>query len=129
MIKKIILAVEEQIKAAEESKLREEKSEKIVRKLKAEQRVIHNTIQELRGNVRVFARVRPFLPNDGVPISTEPSIIIKNDNGLQLVNICARLRILYNSTHCTNCIFSYLIFFVFFYHHHQQNSVRKMENN
>jgi kinesin family protein C1 len=27
-------------------------------------RKMHNTIQELRGNVRVFARVRPFLPND-----------------------------------------------------------------
>eukprot|EP00592_Proboscia_alata_P029468 CAMPEP_0194429668 /NCGR_PEP_ID=MMETSP0176-20130528/48595_1 /TAXON_ID=216777 /ORGANISM="Proboscia alata, Strain PI-D3" /LENGTH=936 /DNA_ID=CAMNT_0039243017 /DNA_START=206 /DNA_END=3016 /DNA_ORIENTATION=+ len=84
MTEKIVLAVEEQIKAAEESELREEKSEKIVRKLKAERRVMHNTIQELRGNVRVFARVRPFLPNDGVPISTEPSIIIKNENGLQL---------------------------------------------
>ena len=28
-------------------------------------RKMHNTIQELRGNVRVFARVRPFLPGDG----------------------------------------------------------------
>jgi chromosomal replication initiation ATPase DnaA len=27
-------------------------------------RKLHNTIQELRGNVRVFARIRPFLPND-----------------------------------------------------------------
>ncbi|KAJ8613823.1 hypothetical protein CTAYLR_004909 [Chrysophaeum taylorii] len=27
-------------------------------------RRLHNTIQELRGNVRVFARVRPFLPSD-----------------------------------------------------------------
>ena len=25
---------------------------------------MHNIIQELRGNVRVFARVRPFLPDD-----------------------------------------------------------------
>ncbi|KDO30870.1 hypothetical protein SPRG_04772 [Saprolegnia parasitica CBS 223.65] len=28
-------------------------------------RKLHNTIQELRGNVRVFARTRPFLPSDG----------------------------------------------------------------
>jgi kinesin family protein C1 len=28
-------------------------------------RKLHNLVQELRGNVRVFARVRPFLPNDG----------------------------------------------------------------
>ncbi|KAG1683919.1 hypothetical protein DVH05_012547 [Phytophthora capsici] len=27
-------------------------------------RAMHNTIQELRGNVRVFARTRPFLPSD-----------------------------------------------------------------
>ena len=27
-------------------------------------RKLHNTIQELRGNIRVFARVRPFLPSD-----------------------------------------------------------------
>jgi len=26
---------------------------------------MHNLIQELRGNVRVYARVRPFLPADG----------------------------------------------------------------
>lgn len=31
----------------------------------SQRRKLHNTIQELRGNVRVFARVRPFLPNDG----------------------------------------------------------------
>ena len=27
---------------------------------------MHNIIQELRGNVRVFARIRPFLPDEGV---------------------------------------------------------------
>ena len=29
-------------------------------------RAMHNRIQELRGNIRVFVRTRPFLPNDGV---------------------------------------------------------------
>mmetsp|Transcript_24067 Transcript_24067/g.49180 ORF Transcript_24067/g.49180 Transcript_24067/m.49180 type:complete len:930 (+) Transcript_24067:134-2923(+) len=35
--------------------------------LKGEQlrRAMHNRIQELRGNIRVFVRTRPFLPNDG----------------------------------------------------------------
>lgn len=28
-------------------------------------RQMHNRIQELRGNIRVFVRTRPFLPNDG----------------------------------------------------------------
>ena len=35
-----------------------------VRDQDAERRKLHNTIQELRGNVRVFARVRPFLPHE-----------------------------------------------------------------
>jgi kinesin family protein C1 len=34
-------------------------------KMKLERRKMFNVIQELRGNVRVFARVRPFLPSDG----------------------------------------------------------------
>ena len=31
----------------------------------AVRRQMHNRIQELRGNIRVFVRTRPFLPNDG----------------------------------------------------------------
>lgn len=31
----------------------------------AQRRQMHNRIQELRGNIRVFVRTRPFLPNDG----------------------------------------------------------------
>eukprot|EP01041_Mallomonas_annulata_P000865 gene865-1687_t len=43
-----------------------------------QRRKMHNLIQELRGNVRVFARVRPFLPNDA-QASQEPSILVKSD--------------------------------------------------
>ncbi|CAH0516224.1 unnamed protein product [Peronospora belbahrii] len=40
-----------------------------------QRRAMHNTIQELRGNVRVFARTRPFLPSDGCdPDTTIPVI-------------------------------------------------------
>jgi kinesin family protein C1 len=43
-------------------------------------RKLHNMIQELRGNVRVFARVRPFLPNDGVDTeASQPTIIPRSD--------------------------------------------------
>ncbi|XP_078591975.1 kinesin-like protein KIFC1 isoform X2 [Branchiostoma floridae x Branchiostoma japonicum] len=30
-----------------------------------DRRVLHNTIQELKGNIRVFARLRPMLPTEG----------------------------------------------------------------
>ena len=44
-------------------------------------RKLHNLVQELRGNVRVFARVRPFLPNDGLTMENlpEPSMKVNAD--------------------------------------------------
>lgn len=40
-------------------------------------RSMHNRIQELRGNIRVFVRTRPFLPGDGG--QTDPSIDVCPD--------------------------------------------------
>ena len=40
-------------------------------------RSMHNRIQELRGNIRVFVRTRPFLPGDGA--QTDPSIDVCPD--------------------------------------------------
>jgi kinesin family protein C1 len=34
-----------------------------------QRRALHNRIQELRGNIRVYVRTRPFLPNDGASSS------------------------------------------------------------
>lgn len=47
--------------------------------LKGEQarREMHNRIQELRGNIRVYVRTRPFLPGDGG--QTDPSIDVCPD--------------------------------------------------
>jgi len=50
-------------------------------------RKLHNLVQELRGNVRVFARVRPFLPNDGLDMASlpEPTIAARGDmNSLRI---------------------------------------------
>lgn len=53
-------------------------------------RKMHNEIQELKGNIRVFARIRPFQPNDAsawdeqpciLPKADECSLEIKPDNG------------------------------------------------
>jgi len=67
-------------------------SEKVVASLeeqlmegRAERRRMHNLIQELRGNVRVFARIRPFLPGDHVPEDTEPCIVPKSETSLKIM--------------------------------------------
>ncbi|KAL7555069.1 hypothetical protein ACHAWF_018699 [Thalassiosira exigua] len=39
--------------------------EETIRDLREERKRMHNIIQELRGNVRVFARIRPFVSDDG----------------------------------------------------------------
>jgi len=52
-----------------------------------QRRKLHNLVQELRGNVRVFARVRPFLPNDGLDMAAlpEPTIAVRSDmNSLRI---------------------------------------------
>jgi kinesin family protein C1 len=58
--------------------------EQQIRDAQAERRKMHNLIQELRGNVRVFARVRPFLPNDNVPDDATACVIAKSESALKL---------------------------------------------
>ncbi|KAL9184362.1 hypothetical protein ACHAXT_002448 [Thalassiosira profunda] len=38
-------------------------------------RALHNRIQELRGNIRVYVRTRPFLPNDGAATGSSIDIL------------------------------------------------------
>mmetsp|Transcript_35013 Transcript_35013/g.40517 ORF Transcript_35013/g.40517 Transcript_35013/m.40517 type:complete len:397 (+) Transcript_35013:1374-2564(+) len=45
---------------------------------------MHNIIQELRGNVRVFARIRPFLPGDAVSSDAEPCAAVRDDTELTM---------------------------------------------
>jgi kinesin family member C1 len=46
----------------------------VIQEGEMQRRKMHNQIQELRGNVRVYARVRPFLPSDGVSDNAPPCI-------------------------------------------------------
>jgi kinesin family protein C1 len=49
---------------------------------------MHNLVQELRGNVRVFARVRPYLPSDGDISTLESPINTRSDNsGLKITRL------------------------------------------
>ena len=50
-----------------------------------ELRALRNVIHELRGNVRVFARVRPFHPTDGVDLATAVSVVAPAPNGTKMV--------------------------------------------
>jgi kinesin family protein C1 len=50
----------------------------------AQRRKMHNLIQELRGNVRVFARVRPFLPGDGVSAENAVPAVVARADGSSL---------------------------------------------
>jgi len=73
-----------QMGVASESKVKE--LEETIREGQAERRRMHNLIQELRGNVRVFARIRPFLPGDGVDDDAEPMCVPKSEVALKLTN-------------------------------------------
>ncbi|CAM9112932.1 unnamed protein product [Chrysoparadoxa australica] len=73
-----IMEQERQSTAAGQSAQIIELEEK-VRNGETQRRKMHNLIQELRGNVRVFARVRPFLPNDCAPEGAVPVITPKGD--------------------------------------------------
>lgn len=60
--------------------------EQTITDLHTEKRKMHNLIQELRGNVRVFARVRPFLPDDGVDDNEDPMCVPRSETALKLVS-------------------------------------------
>eukprot|EP00615_Pteridomonas_danica_P000507 CAMPEP_0114337758 /NCGR_PEP_ID=MMETSP0101-20121206/6578_1 /TAXON_ID=38822 ORGANISM="Pteridomonas danica, Strain PT" /NCGR_SAMPLE_ID=MMETSP0101 /ASSEMBLY_ACC=CAM_ASM_000211 /LENGTH=980 /DNA_ID=CAMNT_0001470103 /DNA_START=84 /DNA_END=3026 /DNA_ORIENTATION=+ len=69
---------------AEVEELKETIKEQEERLLAAddERRKMHNIIQELRGNIRVYIRVRPFLSSDqGVNIEgkLDPAVMVKQD--------------------------------------------------
>jgi Chromosome segregation ATPases len=64
-----------------------EELEKTIREGQAERRRMHNLIQELRGNVRVFARIRPFLPGDGVDDDAPAMCVPKSETSLKLVRL------------------------------------------
>ena len=75
-IKSLEEAVKKHLASIEqlEEKLRQEESQR---------RVLHNTIQELKGNIRVFCRVRPSLQSEqDVPLA---SIDYENDTSMVLL--------------------------------------------
>jgi len=88
-LKRKVRESENAIESAGSSSLsRIKELEEQVRSGEVQRRKMHNLIQELRGNVRVFARVRPFLPNDGIDLQNQPDpSILMNPDGVSL-KIC-----------------------------------------
>ncbi len=71
---------------AEKSRQQIAELEKAVLDGEVQRRKMHNLIQELRGNVRVYARVRPFLPSDQVDAGAEHCISVDpHDDSLAIV--------------------------------------------
>ncbi|XP_037518694.1 kinesin-like protein KIFC1 [Rhipicephalus sanguineus] len=61
-----VTAQEEQINAAEQ-----------------ERRQLHNTLQELKGNIRVFCRLRPLLPSEAAP--QRPFLLLPDERTIEVV--------------------------------------------
>ena len=61
-----------------------------------ERRKLHNTILELKGNIRVFCRVRPLLPGDAKKVdSKSPNdhirhIAFTGDKGLEILRAAGK---------------------------------------
>jgi kinesin family protein C1 len=56
-----------------------ERMEKEARESETLRRKLHNMVQELKGNIRVFCRVRPILSSD-LPVSQSPATNNKNQS-------------------------------------------------
>ena len=85
-LKKRLEAEEErESKAGDVTRTRLLLLEEQLRESQAERNRLHTLVQELRGNVRVIARVRPFLPDDNAGVDAEPCVVAKNDTEMKLV--------------------------------------------
>ncbi|KAH7929051.1 kinesin-domain-containing protein [Leucogyrophana mollusca] len=59
----------------EDSRRRIAELEQEVREGESVRRKLHNLVQELKGNIRVFCRVRPILPSDASPSSSSSGLV------------------------------------------------------
>jgi len=86
ILKERIRAEEEKaVQNGEASKKLQASLEAQIQEGRAERRRMHNLIQELRGNVRVFARIRPFLPGDKAAADAEPFVVPKSETSLKIM--------------------------------------------
>ncbi|OQR83828.1 kinesin-like protein [Achlya hypogyna] len=78
-------------------------------------RAMHNTIQELRGNVRVHVRLRPFLPSDGDYEKLKSSWVVDEDAST-IVSSAKQMRFsfdkLFGQTHGQEQVFNEVADFI-----------------
>lgn len=75
--------VQRLIEFGEEQKRKIEELESLAREDAAEKRRLRNTIQELKGNIRVFCRIRPPLPKEEG--ATDKPLFVYNEKGQGVV--------------------------------------------
>merc|ERR1712038_935288 len=86
ILKERIRAEEEKaVQNGEAAKKLQASLEAQIQEGRAERRRMHNLIQELGGNVRVFARIRPFLPGDHAAEDAEPCVVPKSETSLKIM--------------------------------------------
>lgn len=81
-----ISSLKEKIRAGKEASEKAKASlEEKLMEGRGERRRMHELIQELRGNIRVFARIRPFLLDDNVNEDAEPCVVPTSETSLKIM--------------------------------------------
>lgn len=56
-------------------------------------RQLHNTVQELKGNIRVFCRIRAVIPSDKMPSGKLPHLTVHQDKSLEVHKLNADMTL------------------------------------
>lgn len=98
VIQDLETSLEAQVKINEELTTVKNELQSLVHTMDKDRRVLHNAIQELKGNIRVFCRVRPRTPNElGKPLCLmnfidECTIEVGKSDGSDALSCSGKLR-------------------------------------
>ncbi|XP_046449773.1 carboxy-terminal kinesin 2-like isoform X2 [Daphnia pulex] len=64
-----------------------------LRQEETQRRLLHNTVQELKGNIRVFCRIRPIIPSDKLPGGKIAHLNVLHDKSLEVHKLNADMTL------------------------------------
>jgi kinesin family protein C1 len=64
-----------------------------LRQEETQRRLLHNTVQELKGNIRVFCRIRPIIPSDKMPGGKIAHLNVLHDKSLEVHKLNADMTL------------------------------------